>query len=78
MPRGDERPRGHALRRKIALIATLGTFVVFAMTTLVNEPKTAFALLVILVAAMLLDVNWKRVRGPGIRRSAPPVLDEQG
>ncbi|WP_156378814.1 hypothetical protein [Microbacterium sp. Root61] len=48
------------------------------MTTLVNEPKTAFALLVILVAAMLLDVNWKRVRGPGIRRSAPPVLDEQG
>ena len=46
----------------IALIATLGTFVVFSTTTLVNEPKTAIALVVIIVAAFLLDFVWKRVR----------------
>ncbi|TQK19090.1 amino acid:proton symporter (ABT family) [Microbacterium sp. SLBN-154] len=47
----------------IALIATLGTFVVFASTTLVSEPKTAIALMVVLLAALLLDLVWKRVRG---------------
>jgi amino acid transporter len=46
----------------IALVATLGTFIVFTMTTLVNEPKTAVALVVILVAAILLDLFWKRAR----------------
>ena len=46
----------------IALIATLGTFIVFTMTTLVNEPKTAVALVVILLAAILLDFFWKRAR----------------
>ena len=35
----------------IALIATLGTFVVFCTTTLVNEPATATALVVILALA---------------------------
>ena len=49
----------------IALTATLGTFVVFTMTTLVNEPKTAVALVVILVAATLLDFFWKRARDRG-------------
>jgi amino acid transporter len=46
----------------IALIATLGTFVVFCVTTLVNEPRTAIALVVIILAAVLLDFFWKRVR----------------
>ncbi len=46
----------------VALIATLGTFVVFTMTTLVNEPKTALALVVILIAAVTLDLVWKRMR----------------
>lgn len=46
----------------IALVATLGTFIVFTMTTLVNEPKTAVALVVILLAAILLDLFWKRAR----------------
>ncbi len=46
----------------IALITTLGTFVVFCLTTLVNEPKTAIALVVIIAAAFLLDFVWKRVR----------------
>ena len=46
----------------VALIATLGTFVVFTTTTLVNEPKTAIALVVILVVAVVLDLVWKRIR----------------
>ena len=46
----------------VALVATLGTFVVFTTTTLVNEPRTAIALVVILVAAITLDLVWKRVR----------------
>ena len=54
----------------IALVATLGTLVVFTMTTLVNEPKTAIALLVILAAAVLFDVIWKRVRDRGKARYA--------
>lgn len=56
----------------VALIATLGTFVVFTMTTLVNEPKTALALVVILLASVLLDVIWKRVRDRGKVRSTEP------
>ncbi len=43
----------------IGLIATLGTFVIFSTTTLVNEPATAFALLGILVLAVVIDFGWK-------------------
>jgi amino acid transporter len=57
----------------IALVATLGTFLVFTMTTLVNEPKTAIALVVALVAAVLLDLGWKRVRDR--RRESHPDAD---
>jgi amino acid transporter len=46
----------------IALIATLGTLIVFCTTTLVNEPATAVALVVIIVLAVLADVFWKRSR----------------
>ncbi|WP_344367999.1 APC family permease [Arthrobacter humicola] len=46
----------------IALIATLGTFVVFCTTTLVNEPATAAALAVILALALITDLLWKRTR----------------
>nr|BFF11826.1 APC family permease [Microbacterium flavescens] len=46
----------------VALVATLGTFVVFTTTTLVNEPRTAIALVVIVLAAITLDLIWKRVR----------------
>lgn len=58
----------------VALIATLGTLVVFTTTTLVNEPKTAIALVVILAAALVLDIVWKRVRD---RRGARPASSEQ-
>lgn len=56
----------------VALIATLGTFVVFTMTTLVNEPRTALALVVIVIAAVALDLAWKRVRNRGDARPVPP------
>ncbi|WP_448808418.1 APC family permease [Agromyces bauzanensis] len=48
----------------IALVATLGTFVVFVTTTLVNEPGTAIALVAIVVLAVVVDLVWKRIRGP--------------
>jgi amino acid transporter len=43
----------------IGLIATLGTFVVFCTTTLVDEPATAVALVVIIALAVVLDFGWK-------------------
>jgi amino acid transporter len=43
----------------IGLIATLGTFVVFCTTTLVNEPTTAIALVVIIALAIVVDFGWK-------------------
>ena len=46
----------------IALVATLGTFLVFCTTTLVNEPATAAALVVILALALIIDLLWKRTR----------------
>lgn len=46
----------------IALVATLGTFVVFCTTTLVNEPVTAVALVVILALALLADLLGKRAQ----------------
>jgi len=46
----------------IALIATMGTFLVFCTTTLVNEPATAAALVVILALALITDLLWKRTR----------------
>jgi len=44
------------------LISTLGTLVVFCTTTLVNEPLTAVALLVVLALAVLIDLLWKGTR----------------
>jgi amino acid transporter len=46
----------------IALLSTAVTFVVFCTTTLVDEPATAVALVVILVLALLMDLGWKRRR----------------
>jgi amino acid transporter len=46
----------------VALVATLGTFVVFCTTTLVDEPATAIALVVIIALAVTIDLIWKRIR----------------
>jgi amino acid transporter len=46
----------------IALIATLGTLIVFCTTTLVNEPTTAIALLAIVALSVVIDLLWKSRR----------------
>jgi amino acid transporter len=43
----------------IGLVATLGTFVVFCTTTLIDEPATAIALIAIIALAVILDFGWK-------------------
>ena len=55
----------------VALITTLGTFVVFCTTTLVDEPATAIALVVIIALAITIDRVWKRVRAARKRDSSP-------
>jgi amino acid transporter len=54
----------------IALITTVVTFVVFCTTTLVEQPRTAIALVVIIGLAVLLDQLWTRVRRRRQRESA--------
>lgn len=46
----------------LALMTTVVTLVVFCFTTLVDEPTTAVALAVIVVAAVVLDLTWKSRR----------------
>lgn len=50
----------------IGLVATLGTFIVFCTTTLVNEPATALALVAIIALSVIIDFSWKAsARTPG-------------
>jgi amino acid transporter len=46
----------------LAIVATVVVLVTFAFTTLVDEPATAVALIVILLLSVTLDVGWKRKR----------------
>ena len=46
----------------VALVATVGTFLVFCGTTLVDEPATATALVAIVVLATAADLVWKSSR----------------
>jgi amino acid transporter len=46
----------------VAVVSTLGTFLVFCTTTLVDEPATAVALVVIVVLAIAADLLWSRIR----------------
>jgi len=57
----------------IGLIATLGTLIVFCLTTLVNEPATAIALVVIVALSVVIDLVWKRSRDR--RQDAPGNAD---
>lgn len=43
----------------VGLVATLGTFVIFCTTTLVAEPATALALLVLVALSVAVDLGWK-------------------
>jgi len=57
----------------VAVVSTLGTFLVFCTTTLVNEPGTAVALVVIVALAIVADLLWTRSRGRPAGGLAPPV-----
>jgi hypothetical protein len=43
----------------VAIVSTLTVLVTFALTTLVDEPATAIALVVILALSVGLDALWK-------------------
>jgi amino acid transporter len=52
-------------RRWLLIVATATTVIVlvaFALTTLVDEPATAVAIIAILALSILLDLAWKRTR----------------
>jgi amino acid transporter len=46
----------------IAVTSTVVVLLTFAFTTLVDEPGTAVALVVILLLGVVLDLGWKRTR----------------
>jgi amino acid transporter len=46
----------------VAIASTVVVLLTFALTTLVDEPGTAIALIVILLLSVALDLGWKRVR----------------
>jgi hypothetical protein len=46
----------------LAVASAVIVLVTFAFTTLVEEPGTAIALVVILLMSIGLDVGWKRCR----------------
>ena len=54
----------------VALVTTVVTFVVFCTTTLVEQPRTAIALVIIIGLAVVLDLLWTRVRRRRQRASA--------
>jgi hypothetical protein len=56
----------------IGLASIVVVLVAFVFTTLVEEPGTAIALVVILVLSVVLDLWWKRRRGAGV--STDPAL----
>ena len=45
----------------VAIVSTVVVLVTFAVTTLVDEPATAVALVAILLLSIVLDLGWKRV-----------------
>jgi hypothetical protein len=46
----------------LGVVTATVVFVTFAFTTLVEEPATAVAMVVILTLSILLDFMWKRAR----------------
>jgi amino acid transporter len=52
----------HAWLLVLAIVTTVVVLVTFAFTTLVDEPATAVALMVILLLSIALEVGWKRTR----------------
>ena len=52
----------------VAIASTAVVLLTFAFTTLVEEPATAFALAVIVLLSVALDLGWKRTRDQVGRR----------
>jgi len=46
----------------VAIATTVTVLITFAVTTLVDEPGTAVAIVAILLLSILLDLGWKRSR----------------
>jgi amino acid transporter len=69
---GHLRLRGETGARASVLVLGIATtvlvLVTFALTTLVEEPGTAAALVLILLLSIALDVVWKRVRAGRVPR----------
>ena len=59
-------PTGRADRGRLTTVVVLATFVV---TTLVDEPATAIALVAIVVISLALDLTWKNRRDRARTRS---------
>ena len=58
----------------LAVGATAIVLVTFAATTLVDEPGTAVALVVILVLSVMLDLTWKRRRPTAPDAASPATV----
>jgi L-asparagine transporter-like permease len=58
-----------------AILSTVVVLLAFVFTTLVHEPGTAIAMVVILLISVALDWGWKRSKGS---RSKPPGADAAG
>jgi amino acid transporter len=59
----------------LALASTVTVLVAFVVTTLVDEPGTAVALVVILLLSVALDRWWKRVRDTRPPLAAAPAVE---
>jgi amino acid transporter len=59
----------------LAIVTTVVVLVAFAATTLVDEPGTAIALMVILVLSIALDAVWKRARTTPAPTDVHPAID---
>jgi hypothetical protein len=47
----------------LAVVSTVTVLVAFTLTTLVDEPKTLVAMVVIVALSIVADLLWKRSRG---------------
>jgi amino acid transporter len=54
----------------VTIVTSLTVLAAFAVTTLVEEPATAVAIVVILVMSVVIDLAWKRARQRGAARLA--------
>ena len=59
----------------VAIVTTVVVLVTFAFTTLVEEPATALALVVILLLSVGLDLGWNGPATAARRSTLAPAVD---